>query len=410
MTEQSLKDSERELEEFGERFRRRYIFKKKANAILCFFIALCGTTAVLYSRFIFRNPLFDRLRYMTFWGTIFTSAVSLIFGIVCIAEAHKETETTARWAYFLRLSSVTTELVIFFVVLFGLTPLVPDQPDITSYPGIMMHLVLPTTTVMSFLLNDSPIGKPKPAEPLIGTSFIAIYTVVMIILFGTGTISSERAPYSFLDFENTTIFFKMKMVPSGSGELLLPYIPMNHLPLHFCSMQIIFIAAAKFMKNDKYREALLAYMSPTCFLGGLFALAIPSIFTTTISIKQAFTSPISYQFFIFHSMLVALGLIIARSGEIEWSMKHFRNTTLTVYLLGFISIYLNSMLASPTYEDGRLVSVDFWTNFFFTYQNPLGIKLTEVWQWYLYLLVLMLLTVILLYLFHLPLVRGKEEK
>jgi hypothetical protein len=101
-------------------------------------------------------------------------------------------------------------MVIFFVVLFGLTPLVPDQPDITSYPGIMMHLVLPTTTVMSFLLNDSPIGKPKPAEPLIGTSFIAIYTVVMIILFGTGTISSERAPYSFLDFENTTIFFKMK--------------------------------------------------------------------------------------------------------------------------------------------------------------------------------------------------------
>lgn len=202
----------------------------------------------------------------------------------------------------------------------------------------------------------------------------------------------------------------IEMVPSGSGELLLPYIPMNHLPLHFCSIQIIFIAAAKFMKNDKYREALLAFMSPTCVLGGLLALAIPSIFTTTITIEQAFTSPISYQFFIFHSMLVAFGLIIARSGEIEWSMKHFRNTTLTVYLLGFISIYLNSMLASPTYEDGRLVSVDFWTNFFFTYQNPLGIKLTEVWQWYLYLLVLLLLTAALLYVFHLLLVRGKEEK
>ena len=79
MTEQRIKVSEKELEEFGERFSRRYIFKKKANAILCFFIALCGTTAVLYSRFIFHNALFDRLRYMTFWGTIFTSAVSLVF-------------------------------------------------------------------------------------------------------------------------------------------------------------------------------------------------------------------------------------------------------------------------------------------------------------------------------------------
>ncbi len=202
----------------------------------------------------------------------------------------------------------------------------------------------------------------------------------------------------------------IEMVPSSSGELLLPYIPMNHLPLHFCSMQIIFIAAAKFMKNDKYREALLAFMSPTCVIGGLLALVLPSIFTTTISIEQAFTSPISYQFFIFHSMLVALGLIIARSGEIEWSMKHFRNTTLTIYLLGFISIYLNSMLASPTYEDGRLVSVDFWTNFFFTYQNPLGIKLTETWQWYLYLLVIAFLTAALLYLFHFLLIRRKKEK
>ena len=210
MAEQSLKVSERELEDFGERFSRRYILKKKANAILSFFIALCGTTAVLYSRFIFHNALFDRLRYMTFWGTIFTSAVSLIFGIVCIAEAAKETEATARWSYFLRLSSATTELVIFSVVMFSLTPLVPDQPDITSYPGIMMHLVVPTTTVMSFLLNDSPIGKPKPAEPLIGISFVAIYAVVMVTLFGTGTIASERAPYSFLDFENTTIFFKVK--------------------------------------------------------------------------------------------------------------------------------------------------------------------------------------------------------
>ena len=202
----------------------------------------------------------------------------------------------------------------------------------------------------------------------------------------------------------------IEMVPSAGGELLLPYIPMNHLPLHFCSIQIIFIAAAKLMKNDKRREALLAFMSPTCLIGGLLALVMPSIFTTTISVEQAFTSPVSYQFFIFHSMLVALGMIIARSGEIEWSMKHFKNTTLTVYLLGFVSIYLNSMLASPTYKDGKLVSVDFWTNFFFTYQNPLGIKLTAIWQWYLYFLILLLLTAVLLYLFHLPLVKRSEER
>jgi hypothetical protein len=179
MAKQSLNVSEEEIDEFSARFNKRYILKKRVNALLCFFIAFCGTTAVLYSRFIFHNALLDRLRYMTFWGTIFTSAVSLIFGIVCVIEAARETEVTYRQVYFLRLSSATTESVIFAVVMFGLTPLVPDEPDLTSYPGIMMHLVVPVATVMSFLLNDPPFGKPKPKEPLKGTLFIAIYAVVM---------------------------------------------------------------------------------------------------------------------------------------------------------------------------------------------------------------------------------------
>lgn len=48
------------------------------------------------------------------------------------------------------------------------------------------------------------------------------------------------------------------------------------------------------------------------------ALLMPSIFSTTIHVSRAFT--------------------------------------------GLVSIYLNSMLASPSYEDGRLVSVDLRKN------------------------------------------------
>lgn len=201
----------------------------------------------------------------------------------------------------------------------------------------------------------------------------------------------------------------IELVPSHNRELMLPYIPLNHLPLHFCSIQIILIFMAKYTKNEKIREPLLAFMAPTCTLGGIMALLMPSIFQTTISIQQAFTHVISYQFFIFHSMLTALGLIITISGQIEWSIKHYKNTLLLVYLLGAVSIYLNSMLASPTYEDGKLVSVDFWTNFFFTYQNPLGIQITQLWQWYLYLLILMLLSALLLFLFYLPLIIRKKN-
>ena len=196
-----------ELDLFAEKFSKRYILKKKVNAFLCLFVAVMGTTAVLYSRFVFHNPLVDRLRYMTFWGTIFTAAVSFIFGMVCIMEAAKETEVTHKPVYFLRLSSATTEAVIFSVVMVGLTPLVPDEPDVSSYPGIVMHLVVPATTVLSFLLNDPPFGRPKILDPFKGTIFIAMYTVLMGMLFGTGMLSSEKAPYSFLDFNNTSMLF-----------------------------------------------------------------------------------------------------------------------------------------------------------------------------------------------------------
>lgn len=68
------------------------------------------------------------------------------------------------------------------------------------------------------------------------------------------------------------------------------------------------------------------------------------------------------------------------------------------------------MFASPTYIDGELISVDFWTNFFFTYQNPLGIKLTAIWQWYIYLIIIILLTTILMCIFYIPLINKNKRR
>ena len=43
------------------------------------------------------------------------------------------------------------------------------------------------------------------------------------------------------------------------------------------------------------------------------------------------------------------------------------------------------------------------------YQNPLGIKITEVWQWYIYLGILAVLAAILLFIFFYPLVYRKKN-
>ncbi|MBQ1533225.1 MAG: hypothetical protein IIZ64_00215, partial [Erysipelotrichaceae bacterium] len=71
-------------------------------------------------------------------------------------------------------------------------------------------------------------------------------------------------------------------------------------------------------------------------------------------------------------------------------------------------LYVNSILASPTYLNGELLHVDFWPNFFFTYQNPIGLHLTELWQWHLYLAIIVVLAFVLLGICYLPLLRKKK--
>ena len=210
--------------------------------------------------------------------------------------------------------------------------------------------------------------------------------------------------------ETIKVFSTLEMVSSADGSIIFPYIPMNHLPLHLCSIQILFVFYVRFTGNKKMRENLLSFMYPSCLLGALSALAMPSIFSTTISVNQAFTHPMAYQFFIYHSMLVALGLIIALSGEIRWEWKHYFQCIIIITLMGFLSIYVNSIFAKATYLDGVLQHVDFWPNFFFTYNNPLGIKVTTITGWRIYLVILIAVVYLLSLVCYYPLIRKNAKK
>ncbi len=134
----------------------------------------------------------------------------------------------------------------------GLIPLASDKPDLTSYPGIMMHLMVPFTTVMSFLLNDPPFGKPKPTEPLKGTIFIALYGVVMTVIFGTGMLPSEKAPYEKRNLYNKKRdIVKEKYYETKASD----YIRKN--------MRIAVIKIDDASKRLPYEEAIIASLNKT---------------------------------------------------------------------------------------------------------------------------------------------------
>ena len=202
--------------------------------------------------------------------------------------------------------------------------------------------------------------------------------------------------------EVTKTLSVLQMVPSSDGSATHLYVEMGQLPLHLCSIQILFIFFARFSKNEKAKETLLAFMYPSCVLGAAFAMAIPTIFNDNVDISQAFTHPQAYQYFLYHAMLIVLGVYIAMSKEVTFRPKHYLSSLGILGALGFASIYLNSIFAVPTYVNGELVSVDYTTNFFFTHHPPINIPLTEKWHWFVYIGVILTLAVVLIGVVYIP--------
>lgn len=163
----------------------------------------------------------------------------------------------------------------------------------------------------------------------------------------------------------------------------------------------------RFAESKQRRETVLAFMYPTCIAGALSALLLPSIYTNGIRPDQSFTHPIGYQFYIYHAMLIILGIYIATSGQVDIRWKHLRSTLAIMLALSLGAIYLNSAFAYPVYEGTHLLSVENTPNFFFTYRTPVGIGLTELWQWYVYLAIIAVLMMGVITLFYLPFRKKK---
>ena len=210
--------------------------------------------------------------------------------------------------------------------------------------------------------------------------------------------------------ELTKVFGTITFVPSADGGMMYPYLPMSNLPLHLCSIQIINIYYCRFSKNKKVKEILLAFMYPSCTIGAFLALMIPTIFSGGVTFQEAFLRAHPYEYFLYHAMLVMLGIYILISGQVELKPRHYLTSLGILFLLAFFSLYINSMFASATYENGTLISVDYVPNLFFTYAPPLDIKLTQMWHWYVYLLIILGLAVTLVTLFYIPVFRKAAKQ
>ena len=115
-------------------------------------------------------------------------------------------------------------------------------------------------------------------------------------------------------------------------------LPKTDLPFHLCSMQIIFMAVLVYGKSEKFKELLLSFMIPSCLLGGLAALLIP----TTSSLNGGLI--LSVQYFGYHVAIIVFALILLLSGQLKLTVRHYVNCLKFTAILMLVAIYINSIL------------------------------------------------------------------
>lgn len=204
-------------------------------------------------------------------------------------------------------------------------------------------------------------------------------------------------------------FSLMQLVPSTDGTRFYPYIELENVPFHLCSIQIVLIFMTRFMKESNARTTILAFMYPTTIVGAFMAIMIPTVFNTNVPVQNAFTNIMAYQYFLYHVMLIVLGVYILMSKEVKIEKKHFVSSFIMLFVFSFISLYVNSIFADATYVDCSVKYVDYVANFFFTYETPINIYFTEIWHWYLYYVILFCVATLFLFLFFLPFFRKNKN-
>lgn len=115
-------------------------------------------------------------------------------------------------------------------------------------------------------------------------------------------------------------------------------LPKTDLPFHLCSIQILFILAINFSKNEKIKRFLYSFMVPSCLLGGLAAMLLP----TASSLSGMWI--LSVQYFGYHAAIMILALKLITSPEFAPDIRDYFNCLKFLLVLMFAAMYINSIL------------------------------------------------------------------
>ena len=189
-----------------------------------------------------------------------------------------------------------------------------------------------------------------------------------------------------------------------------PYLEAKHLPFHLCSLQILFLYLAIIVKNAKWKKRILSFIYSTALIGGLLAIFLSTVATEFSSTVEFLTSIRAWEFYLYHVMIIVVAMVIVHDKKCDISFVDIKWTCILMFVLDFMSIYLNAIFSVPLYNNGALLGVTYVSNFFSSYQHPLGIQIANKNEYFMYLAQRFVFAVISFIIVYLPLLKRNNKK
>ena len=260
---------------------------------------------------------------------------------------------------------------------------------------IGISVILIAGGLWACLRNRPPLRKLMTVCMALGvvSEIVKVFSVAQIVPMVEPVIAEQNGALA------------LQWFPTGEYT---PVLASEHLPLELCSLYLLFMLLALALKDGLWKKGLYAVMFASGTLGGLMGIFLASITSYFDTAASYFASARVWQYFIYHSMIVMLSLYLGFCRESGLAFPDWKKAVLGLLLLDLPTFYLNSVFSSQVYMHDTLVGVTHRINFFSSYVNPLGIVLTEKWQWIVYLVIRASLAVGLVLLLYCLLLRKKE--
>lgn len=262
------------------------------------------------------------------------------------------------------------------------------------------HIIFIIISIILVVIGASICEKKKiPTEKVLwGCFFIALICEIIKIL-----VVIKIVPLVELVVEDGVLTYK------NVGKFY-PYIETAHIPLELCSFQIVFLFLARVVKNEKWKRRIYSLIYATSLIGGIIATLLSSIAPYYNSTKEFLFSIRAWEFYIYHSMLVVIAIVIARDKSYGLRFADAKWTCIIVFMLDIFSFYMNSVLSIPLYVKENLIGLTHSVNFFSSYDDPLGINITTKGQYFIYLLIRFVGVLLLILAVYIPFLKRREEK